>query len=149
MHCGDDASGLHFLFARYTLHTSIHPHPFFTLFSSLHFLKQQNELLLKEHRWSIYVCVFSNNKTNFRKNDDILFFLLRTCAALHVHTICTEKRNKHFLYCIHAWPWRTQALKRRDTGRHARPWRTASEGKKRSGKQAFFFFCGWTTYSLL
>ena len=47
MHCGDDASGLRFLFARYTLHTSIHPHPFFTLISSLHFLKQQNELLFK------------------------------------------------------------------------------------------------------
>ena len=97
MHCGDEASGLHFLFARYTLHTSIHPHPFFTLFSSLHFLKQQNELLLKEHRWSIYVCVFSNNKTNFKKNDDILFFLLRTWVALHVDKICTAKQeNKHF-----------------------------------------------------
>ena len=41
------ASGLHFLFARYTLHTSIHPHTFSTLISSLHSFKQQNELLFQ------------------------------------------------------------------------------------------------------
>ena len=57
------------LFARYTLHTSIHPHPFSTLISSLHFLKQQNEPLSKGTSMLSSPSLPSAEQITFPKNE--------------------------------------------------------------------------------